>query len=315
MSLIRPRRRTLGALVALILLAAACGSDPDVASVEGGDTLTQDAVLDLLDEVSTDGSAASVAGEELTGAGVAALADQPGAGVINRFEAAEVIQDWVRNELFYAAIAEGGITDVEPYLDRSRIEFESFVEANPTAGLPPVDSAAGAELIRSVALGELIVDYMLDIEGVEIDWPVQLCSSHILLETEEDALAAIDRLDAGEDFAALAAELSIGPSGPSGGDLGCVDPATFIAEFTDGAAALGGPGITPPVESEFGWHVIEVRSFDATEPDDPAAVQNAVLATPEFAAFQEEVVAREVTIDPRYGVWDPLSASVIPADG
>lgn len=315
MSLIRHRRCTLGALVALILLAAACGSDPDVASVEGGETLTQDAVVELLDDVSTDGSAASVAGEELTGAGVAALADQPGAGVINRAEAVEVIRDWVINELYYSTIAERGITDIQPYLDQSRSDFEDFLATNPDADLPAIDSAAGAELIRSVALGDLIVDYMIDIEGLEVDWPVQLCSSHILLETEEEALAAIDRLEAGEDFATLAAELSIGPSGPSGGDLGCVDPASFIAEFTDGAAALGGPGITPPVESEFGWHVIDVRSFGSSEPDDPIAVQNAVLSTPEFAAFQEEVVSREVTIDPRYGVWDPLTVSVIPADG
>ena len=45
----------------------------------------------------------------------------------------------------------------------------------------------------------------------------QATASHILLDTEEEAFAAIDRLDAGEDFAALAMELSTGPSGPGGG--------------------------------------------------------------------------------------------------
>lgn len=315
MSLIRTRLRPLSALVALILLASACGSDADVASVDGGGTLTQEDVNALVDEVSTDGDAATVGDETLTGVDAAVLADMPGAGVIDRAVAASAITDWVRNELWYSALADAGFTDVEPYLDDARSQFEEFVATTPDADVPPIDSAAGEELIRAVALGPAITDYMLEVEGVEIEWPAQLCSSHILLDTEDEALAAIARLDAGENFADLAAELSTGPSGPSGGDLGCVDPATFVPEFVEGAAALGGPGVTPPVQSEFGWHVIEVRSFDATPSDDPAAIQNAVLSSSEFLAFQGDVVSREVTIDARYGVWDPLSASVVSAAG
>jgi parvulin-like peptidyl-prolyl isomerase len=299
----------------LVLLASACGSDPDVASVDGGGTLTQDDVDALVDEVSTDGDAATVGDQTLTGADAAVLADMPGVGVIDRIAAAGAITDWVRNELWYSSLADEGFTDVQPYLDEARRQFEEFVATTPDADVPPIDSAAGQELIRSVALGPAISAYLLDFRGVEIQWPVQLCSSHILLDTEEDALAAIARLDAGEDFADLAVELSTGPSGPTGGDLGCVDPASFVPEFVEGAAALGGPGVTPPVQTEFGWHVIEVRSFDASPSDDPAVIQDAVLSTPEFVAFQGEVVTREVTIDPRYGVWDPLSASVVPANG
>ncbi|MEQ8840857.1 MAG: peptidylprolyl isomerase [Acidimicrobiales bacterium] len=328
MSLIRSRIRLLGALLALILLAAACGSDADVASVEGGDTLTQDDVDDLLDEgddvadaddtglsddtVSTDGDAATVGDESLSGADVAELADQPGEGVIERAAAAEVITTWARNEIWYAAVAEGGFTDIQPYLDTARAEFDEFVAANPDAGLPPADSAAAFELIRAQALAPLVTDYMIEVEGHEIEWPLQLCSSHILLETEEEALAVIDRLEAGEAFADLAAELSLDGSGAGGGDLGCVDPAGFVQEFVDGAAALGGPGVTPPVQSEFGWHVIEVRSFDATPSDDPIAIQNAVLGSDDFLEFQSTVIEREVTVDPRYGVWDSVSASVVP---
>jgi hypothetical protein len=312
-SLNRSLARLLAVVLALTLVATACGDDPDVASVDGGDTLTQDDIDALLDPVSTDGNAATVGDESLTGAGVAALADQPGAGVIDRAAAAIVITDWVRNELWYAELAAGGLTDVQPYLDESRREFEAFVAANPGADVPPIDSAAGLELIRSVALGPAIADYLIDIQGVVIEWPAQLCSNHILLDTEEEALAAIARLEAGEEFASLAIELSTGPSGPSGGVLGCVDPAGFVSEFVDGAAALGGPGVTPPVQTEFGWHVIEVLSFESTPSDDPTDIQNAALSTPEFTVLQSEVIAREVTVDPRYGEWDQLTASVVAA--
>lgn len=315
MSLIRSHIRLLFALAAAILLAAACGSDAEVATVDGGDTLTQDDVQALIDDISTDGDAATVGDETLTGAGVALLADQPGAGVIDRAVAAEAITSWVRNELWYTALAEGGVTDVQSYLDGSRAEFEEFIAANPDADVPAVDSAAGAEIIRAQALAPAVIDYLVEVEGVVVEWPVQLCSSHILLETEDEALTAISRIEAGEDFAALAAELSTGPSGPSGGDLGCVDPASFVVEFGEAAAALGGPGVTPPVETQFGWHVIEVRSLGSTPSTDPVEIQNAVLSTPEFAAFQAGVVGREVTVDPRYGVWDSDSATVIPTAG
>ena len=45
-------------------------------------------------------------------------------------------------------------------------------------------------------------------------------ASHILVESEEEAVSVKKELDAGADFATLAKELSTGPSGPSGGELG-----------------------------------------------------------------------------------------------
>lgn len=306
MSLIRPRLRPLFALLALTLLASACGSDPDVASVDGGDTLTQVDVEGLL-------GAASVGDASLDGLDVAALADMPNAGTIDKVQAADVISAWIINELWFSALAEGGFTDVQSYLDTARSELEQIALSNPN--VPDLSTPFGAEIVRSNALAPMVTAYMLDVEGVVVQWPVQLCSSHILLDTEEEALAAIARLDAGEDFAALAAELSTGPSGPSGGALGCVDPASFVPEFVDGAAALGGPGITPPVQTDFGFHVIDVQSFGPTPSEDPVEIQSAVLSSAEFIAFQDEVIARDVTVDPRFGVWDVDTFSVIPAAG
>ena len=104
-------------------------------------------------------------------------------------------------------------------------------------------------------------------------------------------------------------------SGPGGGDLGCVDPSSFVAEFVEGAALVDPPGVSAPVESQFGWHVIEVRSFGATPSEDPLAIQNALFSTDEFSAMQEDVLAREVVVDPAYGVWDSDSLSVVAAGG
>ena len=293
MSLIVPRTLLGAALAALLVVAAACSSDPDVAEVDGGDVLTEDEVVEIL-AVATVGDASLTAGD---------------LGVIDKESARLVITDWSRNEIFYAELAARGFDIDQSFLDEARIELADMALSNPD--MADLDSLEGEIAILGQALPTVVVAYLQDL-GVEPQWPVQLCSSHILLETEEEALAAIDRLDQGEDFAALAMELSTGPSGPGGGDLGCVDPGSFVSEFVDGAAQVDPPGISAPTQSQFGWHVIEVRSFGSTPSDDSATIVQAFLLTDEFLELRTAAASREVTVDPRYGVWDPSSLSVVP---
>ena len=95
---------------------------------------------------------------------------------------------------------------------------------------------------------------------------------HILVNTEEEANAAIARLDQGEDFARLAVELSTGPSGPSGGELGYFRRGAMVPSFEVATFDLAkGTYTKTPVQTQFGWHVIyqeDRRVADAPELDD-----------------------------------------------
>ena len=83
---------------------------------------------------------------------------------------------------------------------------------------------------------------------------------HILLDNQDEALAAIKRLDGGEDFAALAKELSTGPSGPNGGELGYFRRGAMVPSFEVASFALEiGAYSQEPVQTQFGWHVIKVE--------------------------------------------------------
>ena len=117
--------------------------------------------------------------------------------------------------------------------------------------------AAVDEALTEEALNEAYATYVEDFNaqggGEEVH------ARHILVNTEEEAQAAIDRLDAGEDFATVAQELSIGPSGPDGGDLGFFKKEDMVPEFSDAAFALQLGEISGPVQSPFGWHVIRVE--------------------------------------------------------
>ena len=95
----------------------------------------------------------------------------------------------------------------------------------------------------------------------------EISARHILLETEEDALAVIASLQGGADFIELAAEKSIGPSADRGGDIGFFGRDNVVPEFADAAFALEPGQISEsPVQSEFGWHVIKVDERRAIAP-------------------------------------------------
>lgn len=81
-------------------------------------------------------------------------------------------------------------------------------------------------------------------------------ASHILVETEEEAQALIDELDGGADFATLAQERSTGPSGPNGGALGWFGQGMMVPEFEQAVMALEVGEVSPPVQTQFGWHVL-----------------------------------------------------------
>lgn len=86
-------------------------------------------------------------------------------------------------------------------------------------------------------------------------------AAHILVEDEAKAKALIAKLDAGEDFAKLAAANSADPGNKDkGGDLGWFAKTDMVPEFADAAFEIGkGKVGTKPVQTQFGWHVIKVE--------------------------------------------------------
>ena len=89
---------------------------------------------------------------------------------------------------------------------------------------------------------------------------------HILVATEGEAETVIKRLEKGEGFAALAGELSLGPSASRGGDLGYFLAEEMVQAFSDAAFALQPGELSAPVETEYGWHVIRLEDRRVVPP-------------------------------------------------
>src|SRR6185295_10675281 len=87
----------------------------------------------------------------------------------------------------------------------------------------------------------------------------QVWARHILVDTAEEAKAVVDRLHKGEDFAAVAKEVSKDTgSGANGGDLGWFGKGAMVAEFETAAFSQKIGEIGKPVKSQFGYHIIQV---------------------------------------------------------
>jgi len=83
---------------------------------------------------------------------------------------------------------------------------------------------------------------------------------HILVASKEACEELKTQIETGADFAALARQHSLCPSGRQGGGLGQFGPGQMVKEF-DTVVFSGEVGkVLGPVQTQFGYHLIEVTS-------------------------------------------------------
>ncbi|MEM4723704.1 MAG: peptidylprolyl isomerase [Candidatus Hadarchaeum sp.] len=118
----------------------------------------------------------------------------------------------------------------------------------------------------------------------------QIHARHILVDTEEEAQKVKERLQAGEDFAALAKELSKDTASASeGGDLGWFPRGMMVTEFEEAAFALE-PGQTSDiVKTIYGYHIIQLIERDPNRPlDEDFLAQKKASALDDWLAEQRQ---------------------------
>ncbi len=83
---------------------------------------------------------------------------------------------------------------------------------------------------------------------------------HILVDSEEKCNQLKEELANGADFRDLAAKHSQCPSGKTGGDLGEFGPGMMVPEFDKVVFSADVGSVEGPVQTQFGYHLVEVTS-------------------------------------------------------
>lgn len=118
---------------------------------------------------------------------------------------------------------------------------------------------------------------------------------HILVDDEATAIAALDALRAGESFAALASAISTDSgSGMRGGELGESFIGNYVRPFREAIESAEIGALVGPVESEFGFHILQVRHKEERTGADQDSQRERARQT-ELSDLQEQL--REANSD------------------
>jgi len=301
------RLAAAGLTVAAVLVGSGCGAvpDADTAATVGGHDITIDTFERLLRSVTDN--------EELFGISADLETD-----TVQSPQARSVLSLLVQGETTrqYLAASDEAITDE----DRQAVR-EQLGEDNPVFDLPEdvvaalVDSQAGPTAVARVPAPsdeELQAQY----EQAPADLGI-VCVRHVQVASEAEAEAVLDELAAGASIEDLARERSTEQSAATTGgalqaaaDVNCAPESgvreRFGDEFTDAALASRPGSPSAPVETSFGWHVIEAQPY-ADIADSLSSLYGEIGPQLRLLAFSRGL---DVRIDPRYGRWNPRVGSV-----
>jgi len=215
---------------------------------------------------------------------------------------------------FYIKGITGGKSPADITAEQRGLALDNLVRAQVVAeqadkdGLDKSgDSAYMLELARLNVLQQAMQDrYLKDRQPTEqelrAEYETQLAAMpkteyharHILVATEPFAQKIIERLDKGEKFDALAKSESMDSSKNNGGDLGWFTPGRMVPEFAGAVMALkAGEYTHKPVQTQYGWHVIQLLETREVTPPPFEQVRQRLLQVVQakkFRQYQDELL-------------------------
>jgi hypothetical protein len=232
-----------------------------------------------------------------------------------------IVQNWISTQAIVTALKNAGVE----ITDEDRSAALEALQAEPGfADAPQVvqDFYVLASASQGVANREFVMSAD-DLESLYNEKGAQsgaVCLRAILVETKDEIDTVSARLDAGEDFAAIAQEVSLDSSSVNGGALqdqttgsGCLEQAAFENQVTPEfltalADATVGEATAAFEIATVGWVVLLVRPFDDVA-DDVASV---IGGNGAIEAGRSVLSEAKVWVSPEYGRWDASILGLVP---
>ena len=202
-------------------------------------------------------------------------------------------QDLSDQEAFDQALKQNDITE-----DQLRQDFRETL---------PVQKVQERVAGDAVPSDEEVQTYYEKNKEAQFTTPAQRCVRHILFnkDQKEKAKEVRQQLEDGGDFSKLAKENSQDPgSAAKGGDLGCLGKGETVPEFEQAAFGAEQGEIVGPIQTEFGYHVLQVtdikpaqtRSLQEVE----AQIRSQLSTEKQSEAFSEWVQEQKKKRDVEY---------------
>ncbi len=316
----RPRVRTLAAALAAALLLAACGPalPAGTAAVVGDSRIpraeVERAVANL--DLSADREAiADSLPADLSPAQRRAQTDEQFAEIVQDLQR-RTLDLYIRLEIVRMVAAEEGVEVADADRAEARQALIDSIGGEDELDGVLTQSGFTEELFEEViveqeALIGALRTALLGDATLEVREP-----RHILVEDEAEALEIVELLAGGEDFAALAEERSVDPgSAAEGGALEAAPRGAWLQEFDDAVWTAEIGETVGPVQTQAGFHIIEVVDIQTLDADELPEEQVQQLVGGELdARFVAVVADTEVRVDPAFGEWsqDPNDPSLRP---
>ena len=182
-------------------------------------------------------------------------------------------------------------TEVRENFESSQENYRGYLTIN---GIPEQNIDA---MFQRMALEKLLADDLhSDEQGL-----LYADARHILLEDEATALAALEALQFGESFADVARAISIDSgSGARGGELGETFVGNYVRGFREAVELADIGDLVGPVETEFGFHILQVRSKDWRSGDE----YESQLERAKLVAFEELLESLREENSDNFEVYD-----------
>jgi peptidyl-prolyl cis-trans isomerase C len=194
----------------------------------------------------------------------------------------QLLDNLIRGEVLSQQAIKDGLeknSDTQSQINLTRVQVLGEAEANSyLKDKPATDAQVHAEYDAAIAAMP----------------KTEYHARHILVASQGDAQFIIDQLKGGASFEELAKTKSTDSSKDQGGDLGWFAPTTMVKPFADAVTALKkGETTQSPVQTPFGWHVIQLLDTrDETPPQFDAVKQRVqqLVQEKKIRAYQDDLV-------------------------
>jgi peptidyl-prolyl cis-trans isomerase C len=142
------------------------------------------------------------------------------------------------------------------------------------------------------AVGEVEAKRFYDQQVMQMKPEEEVKARHILVDSEEKAKEVFEKLAHGADFVQMAKEFSKDPgTKDDGGSLGYFRRGQMVPQFEEAAFKLGKGDISQPVQTQFGWHLVQLEDRRERPAPEFEAVKSRLVASMIHRKAQEVAAA------------------------